>query len=294
MRAFGWNTPDVRECSLSPQALVPHPWCGLGRRNWRLEDLCSLDIPDWRDERGYRVMLHAQRSAFAWEWLRRRVDFREAAFERLNRAPSSRLLDDPEALRWNLHRFEDPRLAASLARPVWRREAHPWVLLAVAHPSGDVDDRFDLSRLDRFAKLLVSPLGERLLLSDGSRSIRLDLEGASLSCGSARLSFMLSGLATLGPLLVVLGRLRSLVLSNRFVPSLYPPFARTSRLILLLRTCDAIAAGASQADVAEHLLRGQFERSRWRIHSPSVRSQAQRLVKSAIEMSRSGLWGLLH
>ncbi|HVI06465.1 MAG TPA: DUF6499 domain-containing protein, partial [Sphingomicrobium sp.] len=41
-------------------------------RNW--------DMPDWRDEHAYEALKHAERPAFAWEWLRRRPDYRMAAF----------------------------------------------------------------------------------------------------------------------------------------------------------------------------------------------------------------------
>jgi hypothetical protein len=46
-------------------------------------------------------------------------------------------------------------------------------------------------------------------------------------------------------------------------------------------------------DIAQLLLRHSLERSRWRIHSPSIRSQAQRLVAAAGQMSAGGFWRLL-
>jgi hypothetical protein len=134
---------------------------------------------------------------------------------------------------------------------------------------------------------------DRLLLSDGCRSVRLDVRGVGVGCSPVRLSYDLAGIQSLERPLLVLRRLRAVASCGRFRPSLHPRVRRAHRLVQLLRTHDAIDAGASQADIAQFLVRPGLERSRWRIHSPSIRSQAQRLVASARRMHEGAFWHLL-
>jgi hypothetical protein len=132
-----------------------------------------------------------------------------------------------------------------------------------------------------------------LLLSDGYRSIRLDLRGDSIRDSPVRLSYELAGIEALQRPLIVLRRLRSFAAEGRFVASLHPPPQRASRVIQLLRAYDAIHVGARQIDVAEVLSRSGLEWGRWRVHSPSVRSRAQRLARAAKHMAKSQFWALL-
>lgn len=250
-------------------------------------------LPAWEDSAAYAGLLDAERAAFAWEWLRRQPQFINAAEKAIGRRDGATAAEEPKALEWHLHRFEDPRLDAFRARPVWAASKHKWVVNARAAAAADGDDIFELGRLQPFASLIASPRGDRLLLSDGRCSIRLDAIGASLSGSPVQLSFELCGIRGLDRPLLVLRRLRSLAISGRFIDSLYPPVRRARRHILLLRTHDALAAGASQADLAERLLSSNFERRGWRVHSSSIRLQAQRLVRVARRMANGQFWNLL-
>jgi hypothetical protein len=64
-------------------------------------------------------------------------------------------------------------------------------------------------------------------------------------------------------------------------------------MILLLRAFDALAAGASQRDIAQILLSASAGLPSWRVMSPSLRSQAQRLTRSARTMAAGSFWALL-
>jgi hypothetical protein len=248
---------------------------------------------DWEDAGSYAWLLGVERSGFAWEWLRRRADFREAALEALaSDRPSGRSGEDG-ARAWHLHAFPDPRLCAIDARPVWAASAYPWVVRAIARRSPPDADCLALDRLGGLAKIVRSSRAQHLLLSDGRRGIRLDVGGAALAGGPALLSFEIAGIDALDRPLLVLRRLRSLVATGRFRPSLHPPFRQAQRQVNLLRTFDALQAGASHADIASAILVTWLERRRWRIHSPSLRSQAQRLAQAARRMAAGGLWRLL-
>jgi hypothetical protein len=197
------------------------------------------------------------------------------------------------AREWGLLAFEDPRLAVPAARPLWAAEACGWVIGAVAKPAFDREDAFDLGKLCRFATLRSSEAAQHLLLSDGLRSIRLDVTGAPIAAGEVGLSFTLAGLKSLERPMIIISRLRSLAISGGFASSLYSSSQRTRRLVLMLRAFDAWRSGASHADVAEALLSNRLERRGWRIHSPSLRSQAQRLMRASRAMAENGYRGLL-
>jgi len=240
--------------------------------------------PDWADASHYAWLFETDRSAFAWEWLRRNRPYQDAA---IGRSPD-------DARIWGLHRFEDPAEPFPIARPVWTSERHDWVVTAQAHRAGDQDrDVLDLARLGRFAKSIDDEGVARLLLSDGYRSIRLDISGAPPASGRLALSYSIYGIRRLLKPLTVLGRLRSLAMTGRFAQSLYPSAQRSRRLVLLLRAFDALEAGATHADLAYMLLAGNFERESWRIRSPSLRSRAQRLAREARRMAAGGFWTLL-
>jgi hypothetical protein len=250
-------------------------------------------VPDWSNPSGYEALVHSERAGFAWEWLRRNDEYCTAALASIAARNRSASREEGAALHWNLHAFEDPRLPVPLARPVWTAERHPWVLAARAQRSSPSEDCFDLDKLSAFARLIDSPGGQRVLLSDGARSIRIDVTGPSLGSSPVRLSYDLAGVRELDRPLLVLRRLQSLVSRGTFSNSLYPSVCRARRLVALLRAFDALRAGASQSDIAAVLLRPRLERHRWRVHSPSLRSQAQRLVQCASRFANGGFWLLL-
>lgn len=254
------------------------------------------DIPDWRDKRAYEWLRHAERSAFAWEWLRRRPDYRIAALRgRSGSLDQQRWIMDeqPEAAQWGLHRFEDPSLSGPEARPVWKLSAHPFVLEARAERAGLERDTLVIDKLQRFANLVRGRTVEHLLLSDGRFSIRLDVTGPSLACGPVFLRYRLGGAKTARAPLLVLQRFLALVGSGHFSTTLHPHDTKAERHILLLRAFDAAAAGANQRSIAGELLDRDAGQMRWRIEEPSLRSRAQRLVKDSRRVLSSGYLRLL-
>jgi len=249
--------------------------------------------PDWRDAAAYEPLLEADRSLFAWEWLRRNPDYRCAAEQAL--ASSSRdpagAGDRPE--QWGLHAFEPPSAAVPRARPVWRAAVHPYVLGIEAGPP-DGDDLFDLGRLGAISTLITAPDGrEHLLLSDGIRAIRIDVLSGTIAAGPARLRYRLAGLSAAEAPVLTLRRLLALWRTGRFGRSLHPEDARARRGVLMLRAYDAVAAGANQRAIAAELLGGRAARERWRVEAPSLRSRAQRLVRGARRLAQAGFRDLL-
>jgi hypothetical protein len=62
---------------------------------------------------------------------------------------------------------------------------------------------------------------------------------------------------------------------------------------MMLRAWDALRSGAAQREIAEVLLSRSAGEPRWRVREPSVRLQAQRLVRSARAMAAGGYCALL-
>ena len=251
-------------------------------------------VPDWRDAAAYQPLLGADRSLIAWEWLRRDPAYRAAAERALG---AVRERDPGEAgqapERWGLHAFEDPALAVPQARPVWRAELHPHVLGVEARPP-EGSDTFELERVAASSTLVTAADGrEHLLLSVGLRAIRLDVLAGTIAGGAAGLRYRLGGLAAAEPALLTLRRFLSLWRTGRFCSSLHPPETRARRWQLMLRAHDALAAGADQRDIAAELLSPEAAEPRWRACSPSLRSQAQRLVRGARRMASGAYRELL-
>lgn len=251
----------------------------------------SASGQDWRDAAAYAPLLDADRSLFAWEWLRRDPSYRAAAAaaalspERKDQSPRP---DD-----FGLVAFEPPQLAVPNARPMWRADVHPYVLAADACSSTARSDTFDLETLRKLATIIEDEDGEHLLLSDGLRTVRLDVRGGSFVGGPVCLCYRLCGLVSAEPSLLTLRRLLALCRSGRFARSLHPREARARRWALMLRAADALAGGTDQREIARVLLSRSVAEPAWRSREPSVRSQVQRLVRCTRQMAGGGYRRLL-
>lgn len=232
---------------------------------------------DWRDAAAYAPLLCADRSLFAWEWLRRDAGYRRAA----RHCASTGVPRRPAAAAFGLVRFEPPELAVPRARPLWRMDFHPQVLAVERGSVLGSSDAFELGRLREFVTFVVDGGRDHLLLSDGLRTIRLDAPRGTFADTPTCLRYRIEGLAAAGPLVLTLQRFLALCRSGGFSRLLHPPETRAKRWILVLRAWDAIRAGADQREIAEFLLAGAARAPRWRILEPSLRSRAQRLVRSA-------------
>ena len=241
-------------------------------------------MPDWRDAAAYAVLVAADRALFAWEWLRRDPLYREA-WTRSKRGSGRSPAD------FGLAAFEDPALGVPFARPVWLARASAGVLQAEPWENGA--DPFDFATLARFATLVRCSGIEHLLLSDGRRQIRADGPEGAFTRGAVALRFTIGGLASAAPKVMALRRLIALCTAGRFASSLHPQEARAHRFILMLRAFDAMTLQATQREIARELLQGRNLGPQWRSEAPSLRSRAQRLVRSTREAAAGGYRGLL-
>ena len=189
---------------------------------------------------------------------------------------------------------EAPDRAAPDARIFWRADADPRVVVIDALPAPDGVDALDLGTFGPAALVQRDSGGrERLLLRDGLRTLRLDVDQGTLTEGPVRLRYKLQCFAEFGHRLLTLRRLVALRRLGRFPTALFPPEGRAARWILLLRTLDGLGADASQRELAAGLFGTAGTDSEWRQRSDYLRLRVQRLVRSAIALRDGGYRTLL-
>jgi hypothetical protein len=245
---------------------------------------------DWRDPAAYAPLLDADRSLIAWEWLRRDRRYAEAA---LAASPARCRRASSGAAEFGLVAFEPPDLAVPHARPMWSLDVHPYVLSAVPCRPTRRGDVFDVGSLAGMTTLVAGEERDHLLLSDGLSNVRIDGPAGTFRAGSVCLHYLLEGIETAERPLLALQRFLALCRGHGFSRSLHPPERRARRWVLMLRAHDAFACGAGQREIAQELFSRTAGEPRWRSREPSIRSQAQRLVRAAREFSAGGYRGLL-
>jgi len=232
--------------------------------------------PDWGDPSAYAHLMAGDRSAFAWEWLRRSPEYRAAAVT----PPSS-------PAQFGLCRFEDPALSVGESCPIWRSDCDPSVLRAIAHPVCG-DGAFDVTALPRWTAVQIDAEGEHWRIGHDLRSIRLDIIEGTLRDGPVQLEYRIGGLESAIPAVLTLRRFLALACTRRWPAKLFPRESRAPRWIATLRAHDAVVAGASQRDIAVRLFGPAVIGPRWRTTAPSYRLRVQRLVAGARAMANGG------
>ncbi|MBB6125212.1 DNA -binding domain-containing protein [Sphingobium subterraneum] len=228
-----------------------------------------LAASDWRDAHAYTWLMPGDRRCFAWEWLRRTSAYRQAWIER----------DSPH--RFGLIRLADPDHDALLARPIWNTTVDHAVLHAEISLV-DQDDCCDFARFVDLTTTLPAPCGgAHILLSDGLRSIRIDVQGGDPMGAPVSLNWHISGVAHIGVQVAALGQFITLARQGRFSRNLHPPERRARRWIAMLRVADALASGASTREIVSGLFGVDTSHPRWRTDCASWRLRAQRLTASA-------------
>lgn len=190
---------------------------------------------------------------------------------------------------------DNPERDATHARMIWRPEFDRGVVTVDALPTAVSDPAsLDIRRVGLDVTLFAVP-GElrQLLLSDGNRHIHLALREGDFLNGPVRLRYALEGMVDLEPKLLTLRRLAGLSRLGRMPRELFPRDRRASRWIEMLRTLDAIGAGASHRDIARILYGCSTVRRDWRTQSDYLRLRVQRLVRGSEIMARQGYLGLV-
>jgi hypothetical protein len=253
---------------------------------------------DWRSPEAADALKDLDRSALAWEFLRRNPEFREHFTSILERIGASDLSEDDAATelsnRWGCLVLHDPSLPADSSSPiVWSPEVLALGVTLVAgtdrYPgahelsASDVDDaRVDLMRAD----------GRHVVLPDAESDHNLWLP-------EVRIGDRLAGLVVLddnfGLRIVALQRFwRRLARRSPGPPPKAWRITRRHRwrLTLMLRALDGHLDQASYRQIAGALF-GPEAVARYAWKTSSIRGQTIRLVKDALAMMNGGYRQLL-
>lgn len=169
------------------------------------------------------------------------------------------------------------------------------VLPVEAYPAAaiDDDDAFNLLSVPHAVTVLRSIDGEHVLITDGPRSIRLDVVAGSMLCGPVRLGYRLSGFDGVEAKVMTLRRLLALWRLGRLPLSLFPPERKARRWAMVLQAYDGMQAGASQREIAIALFGEKRVRQDWDGPSDYLRLRVQRLVRNGKNMIGGGYRVLL-
>lgn len=253
---------------------------------------------DWPNEASYRYLEGATGAEIAWEWLRRDPDYRRLIPTSIDRVAGGLRIAQAAGptirARWDCLNVPTPDATWAESPVLWSSSIDPAVLAVMAVPADGVDDgAFDLRQWRAMATLLSSSCEEHLLLQGAGSSVRLDVMSGTLSDGPVRLLHDIARAQRLEPTLAALRRFHSLCLTGEFPPVTGPSMQQCRRMILALRTHDALACGASIRDIGILVHGRERVRAEWPGPGDALKSQARRLIGLAREMASGGYRRLL-
>lgn len=259
------------------------------------------DIPHrfWLDATNYRYLEGANRSQFAWEWLRRDPDYRQLIPSTpRKRARGLTIIEPAPAFcreRWGCLFVEAPHVALPDIPMLWDPGLDASVLRAEARSAAaKLPNIFDLDQCASKAALVQGRDGEEhCLLYDGRHHIHLHVIDGTLLDGPVQLRFDIGWSGVFEPAISTLRRLLNLCRSGEICPDRPVPDRMRCRALSMLRVHDALTAGASIRDVGVMLFGLARIEAEWRDPGESLKSQCRRLITSARAMAAGGYKDLL-
>ncbi|MBB5217524.1 DUF7011 domain-containing protein [Parapusillimonas granuli] len=242
--------------------------------------MVDLRLKHWHPTAAYLYILHLDRPALAWEYLRRHPDYRHDWLRRLQRPGA--------AQNWGLRLLEDPALDARDAHPIWFPDSYGVHLYPDADPMPDAV-RFTLWRIP----------GDKYLIHDGVRLVlqvrwpggclRLALV-PGLADGMAYVYAVRAGTDLLALEQALTLEMNKLALASDAIPiAVVRPRPALSALqeMHTLQALDATLAGASLRDIAEGLFGTKVVARDWHADG-ALRARMRRLVRRGEMLMRGG------
>jgi hypothetical protein len=183
---------------------------------------------------------------------------------------------------------EDPACGADRAVIAWTAVQNRAVIALDAQHSNN-SNAFDFRKYRGRTAVIVDNSGkEHIVLSDGSSQIVADIDSGSVLVGPVSLKLIVPDHALVG---MHLGQLQKLISALAHPDGLIPAHRNRNaahKLVTALQVADALAAGASQRDIAVALFGTRRVCSDWNTASDALRSQVRRLIKRARQLSAGG------
>lgn len=183
---------------------------------------------------------------------------------------------------------EDPACGADRAVIAWTALQNIAVIALDAQHSNE-RNAFDFRKYPGRTAVIVDNSGKQhIVLSDGSSQVAADINCGSVLAGPVSLKLIVPERALVG---MHLGQLQKLLSALAHPSGLIPAHCNPNaahKLVTALQVADALAAGASQRDIAVVLFGTGRVSSDWNTASDALRSQVRRLIKRARQLSAGG------
>jgi hypothetical protein len=258
-------------------------------------------ICDWRDPEAYSWMKVLPKHAWAWEFLRRNLDYR-AAWEASQSGQKEVLYSqgitvidngalNPDAARWGLvSPFENPDRDVRDANVFWSSHFSPAVLKFVAiddsqQPSGVLPL---IERKCRTTVYVGNDARQHILFARDGRSLQLEASGSSVF-SSGRL--LAEGAPIAGPATAYFRAHRQfsdLLRHGDLRAALYPAYSQGRRLSEVAQALDGWSHGATHRQIAVALVgetRAHQEVGRQRSH---ILDRVRRAIKRGRTLMSGG------
>ena len=262
-------------------------------------------MPDWTKDSDYAWTDALSRREWAWEFLRRNPEFR-LAWETARLEYGTAGYDGqttivvsqhqtPALASWGCLYCNSPEEDARKAVVLWLPEAHPGVLRLTAFPvSADIEaTTFLLREIVSPSVLLELPKGpQNLLFRYGGRRLQLVIAGEDILRPVRLMADGAPERSSALPQLRALQCFQDLRLSGRLYASHLQrePLSLYRRLVL--RALDGDLAGASQQQIAQHVL-ADYSDEKWFSPDRPLRERLRRALRRGRALMQGGYRRLL-
>jgi hypothetical protein len=262
-------------------------------------------MPDWTNDNEYLWTDALSRREWAWEFLRRNPEFRsdwqmaqmEYGIFGYDAGTTTMvcLEREPSLFKWGCLYTASPDYDARMGVVFWSPDLCTSVLRVRAFPviENVPATPFSLDDLTCPSVLLELPEGpQHLLFTEGGRTLQLVIDGAD---AMRPMRLMVDGAPDrklAAPQLRALQCFQGLRLSGHLHPSYIQrePLSLYRRLVL--RALDGDLAGASQQDIARHVL-SDYSDDKWRTPERPLRERIRRALRRGHALMHRGYRDLL-
>lgn len=259
-------------------------------------------LPAWRDRRHYDYTSRLSRREWAWEFLRRNCEFREAwrtcqlEYGIVGYDSGTMMLvsqfETPRLTEWGLLYCSAPDQDASLATVFWSPDLCSGVLRMAAFPlSARIDATpFLLRDISCASVLLDVPSGpQHLLFTENGRGLQLLVEGEDIVRPVRLLTDGAPQADCVSGQLHALRCFNELRLTGRLCASSVQRDPLSPRLRHVLRVLDADLGGATREEIGEALLAEGYAAETGR----ALRDHIRRALRRGQELMRKSYRNLL-
>jgi len=266
----------------------------------------TFRLPDWTNSEGYDYTDKLSLREFAWEFLRRNVDFRKNwSTARLEYGiagydgPTTFLVSQhtiPSLEKWGCLYASSPAQDALSSVVFWLPDLCTAVLRLTAFGL-DVDvaaTPFILRTIKCASTLLEMPQGpQHLLFTEGGRALQLVIEGQDVMRPTRLMMDSVHEGDLASAQLQSLQCFNDLRLTGRFFLSKVQRDPLSPRFRLVLRALDGHLSGASNQEIAKVIFSDDYSDEKWNSPDYALRDRVRKALGRGLFLMRQGYRKLL-